>query len=1349
MASHELVASSEHLDQALATLHQASLDFVTPDAQARARGEATFLALRQSERALQYACYALQHSNDAIALFQSLNALIYVLPSLVATTTTTTTNNINNNPSDTASPSLPQLRDFLLDFCTSRALHAARTNAQASTSTSTSANANANANANTSLWPQYLRARAYQTAIAVEKRLLGLELAHCANNHDAAAAQAVVHAHVDRLASHLADLLRSLPSYWPTDPLESATVLANLGVGLGLVKSLVDEFVMTPPNDASAPDPKKPSKAKVAEPGTPVGLSLQEHRWCKAVVQNYLLEMLAGHTFELLYAIISAKSDPGVAWRMSLFPQMVAAVEKLLGWTFLLSDPFADFGTDANQDQVLDADDEGAAAGSNDATAGGRRYIHIRKLPSQFVRILYHADVVTLLSNAYRFALAASATAQNRDLSFSVHRLRQCLLLAASFVPSDLVHGQVSTEAVVSRLRHLCATLQSLVQEECSGPTSALLSARGNALLFLAQAYQSAIDANPVGLLAEALRSGEQDAAGTIAFLSSLSQLGKSIFGLAFHRARDTDEEDDLAVLAEDTTDTLLGCWQVLLSALYREAEAAGGKQPSPQLQMLWQAVHGSIRDEVFRPYVTGRLQAAAMPAEDDMSEHDEAAAKDRDVYSDQLITIAGLGRLSASDNLRALLELAQPLCQRLSAVAQGQAAAEPQELEKVWEQMHWLLLIVGHLLADEAKGETPEIPLAIASSQEPEDPAVATIMELGLNLVQTLSSHGAQSAQATSPQVTETLLWFVGRWTATYLLIDDHSGFPTNAAIQRALSGEAGRKVLALLLQRLRENVELWMSDSDVLVQIAAALSSFTRSSGIMLHLLQLPEMESLVLTIVSGLDALPASTHGPLVSAVVSCIYSGASYVGQETGRTAEFYFQQITGSIEGRFGSLLQRADFASIAQRSDVIAAVQTSLDMLDGLAASVQPNSADAVYAFLSKFFPAFSHLCRVYETRTEVALSVVKVLHTLAVALELDFGAEPYMVSGLNAVTRQVLEALKGKTQHSLMVRDGGSPLEDEVPYEGLCLAIELLNELTGSARAGNDESALGPSTLSDATLSPTRTADVALYGFESLVVLLDAEPLGVQRVRRGLAKLISSILSLFSDRLVGITLAAEGAGGGPLQNTVTALTLIFTLDEADCVSNALEALTPFSRAVIKALVRPPVPPAANVAISDALDRLITSLLRLLLLEPLDSSLVESVLIAVRSLIMARTHASLPGGLEGLFSTLQTFVTSAPLVSLSSAGSAPTSSAPSFLTADEATRRQTLFTAVQSLVQDCLGSLRSVMEDAVVRPPWLSEQEGDLSAARTWGKIERDQLTAFVARWKGEVNRVRSRVRVR
>ncbi|KAJ9478923.1 Cell cycle checkpoint protein rad17 [Pseudozyma hubeiensis] len=1196
-----IVAANPHLQDALASISQASVEFTNPDPQIRAKGEATFLALRQSEGALDYACFALEHSHDPLVLFQSLNAILFVLPSLAP-----------QQPSQGVA-SLSLLRDFLLHFCVSHSQLSSRSPDAAAS------------------WPQYLRSRAYQTAIAVEKRLLGLELAQHVGQITGtnSALDTVVEAHVGLLNTQLSSLL-SLPAPWPVDATESAAALARIVTGLGLVRAVVDEFILTSANDvfdssSSGPSRSQPSQStsKHAVPGSAVGLNLLQHRQCKSLIQNQVLAGLMTAVFQLLYKTISddtSSSADTASWRHTLFFQAASTTEKLLGWTFTRFDPFTSTAwqqqsNSQQEDSVLATGvDEEDEPNASLASSQSKKFLRPQPLPVAFIPVLLSDDVVSLLGAAYRFGLRlqASGTA-SRDISFSVHRLRQCILSTCSFTPQSNKPQHVP--ALVSRTKHLCAELQSLVDQECASP-SGLLSARGNSMLFLAQAFQIIVSVVPLQILATSLQQGASGAQGSFDFVSSLSSLGKAIFGLAFHRPKDTDEEDDLAVLTEDTVDVLLACWQALASSLQQQHAAYA---QDTHVQIFAKTVFGSIRDQVFAPYVTGRLEAASVVSgEDDMSEIEEVSAKDQDVYSDQLITIANLARTSAADNLRALQQLAKPLCDKLIAKSQHQANFTDVEMGQTWEQIHWLILIAGHVLADDARGETPEIPSEIANSAEPDDPAVALIMQLGMQLLQHLSAFGSASVEASSPQVTETLLWFTGRWTSSYLLIDQRSGFATNAAIQHAFSDQAGQHVLTFLLQRLSENLHLWMSDSDVLLQLAQVLSAFTRSSGIMICLLQLPEMEQLVSGIVSGLDHLPANTHGALIASVVSCIYSGATHTDAPSERSAEFYFKQITASIESRFGTLLSQSDFAAISQRSDVISAVQTSLDMLEGLASSIQPNSAEIVYGFIAKFFSAFSQLCRVYDTRPEIVVSILRLLHTLSVSLELDFGAEPFIVMGINQATWELMQAFQGenragkKKTHLLLASEAGSPLDDDVPYEGLCLLIELLTELSGSARAGVDDGGSDQSLDSQ----PSKTSDVCLLGFEHVLDLLQTpEPLSVPRLRQGLGKLTSSIFSLFSGRLVLIASNTHTAHASLLDKAVQALSLCIKTDEHDTAHLGLESIVSFCK-VVSNHFSPPSPQLAS-----ALHNCLGSVLRLLLAEPLDRALFWSSLFALTSLI--------------------------------------------------------------------------------------------------------------------------------
>lgn len=325
------------------------------------------------------------------------------------------------------------------------------------------------------------------------------------------------------------------------------------------------------------------------------------------------------------------------------------------------------------------------------------------------------------------------------------------------------------------------------------------------------------------------------------------------------------------------------------------------------------------------------------------------------------------------------------------------------------------------------------------------------------------------------------------------------------------------------------------------------------------------------------------------------------------------------------------MLSRPDFAAISQRSDVISAVQTSLDMLEGLASSIQPNSAEIVYGFISKFFSAFSQLCRVYDTRPEIAVAVLRLLHTLSVSLELDFGAEPFVVMGLNGAMWELMQALQGasragkKKTHLLLASEtGSSPLDDDVPYEGVCLLIELLAELSGSARAGVDDGGSDESR----ELQASKTSDVCLVGFEHVLGLLESsEPLSVPRLRQGLGKLTSAIFGLFSGRLVLVASANADPGASLLDKAVQALSLCIKMDENETAQLGLESIVAFCKVVAVHFRQP------SAQLVAALHGCLASVLRLLLAEPLDSTLFWTSLFALLSLIKVSSHTDLGAAL--------------------------------------------------------------------------------------------------------------------
>ena len=93
-------------------------------------------------------------------------------------------------------------------------------------------------------------------------------------------------------------------------------------------------------------------------------------------------------------------------------------------------------------------------------------------------------------------------------------------------------------------------------------------------------------------------------------------------------------------------------------------------------------------------------------------------------------------------------------------------------------EETHWLLLILGHLLADDNHGEAAVIPAALMQCACVDDGAPCLPLEvcnLAFHLLELESGQLLQGdAAMLSPQVAATSMWFVRRWCGPYLLLDE-----------------------------------------------------------------------------------------------------------------------------------------------------------------------------------------------------------------------------------------------------------------------------------------------------------------------------------------------------------------------------------------------------------------------------------------------------------------------------------------------------------------------------------------------------------------------------------------------
>ncbi|CAM9529597.1 unnamed protein product [Chrysoparadoxa australica] len=282
-----------------------------------------------------------------------------------------------------------------------------------------------------------------------------------------------------------------------------------------------------------------------------------------------------------------------------------------------------------------------------------------------------------------------------------------------------------------------------------------------------------------LGMTSIALRlignMGLKQLASLGSFQSLIGQLRSLTFKVLTESTKAAQEQEDLAdCWAMECFDLLLEAWVLLVDD--REMKEGG----SPELV----AAMVEVAYPIFEQYVGNRLaisrtEAAAGVGEEEQNEEEEIGSAD---LNEQLCSASCLGRLAPSKALKALTahlrQLSRGVVEMVEAAKAQGAPGLPPHAEGLLEEVRVLVLLCGHLVADEDEGETPLIPEALLEGLRLDSDVVIALSEMVAFLGQMLEAElkqlvavSQQHLQLLSPYLSEALLWFFRRWAHTYLM--------------------------------------------------------------------------------------------------------------------------------------------------------------------------------------------------------------------------------------------------------------------------------------------------------------------------------------------------------------------------------------------------------------------------------------------------------------------------------------------------------------------------------------------------------------------------------------------------
>ncbi|XP_038715218.1 exportin-4 [Tripterygium wilfordii] len=454
---------------------------------------------------------------------------------------------------------------------------------------------------------------------------------------------------------------------------------------------------------------------------------------------------------------------------------------------------------------------------------------------------------------------------------------------------------------------------------------------------------------------------------GTITLLSNLMcEVLKVLM------TNNTDEE----TWSWQARDILLDTWTTLLV----QVESTGANELLPPEGT-------SAAATLFALIVESDLKMASASAmdDDDESEYLQASISAMD---ERLSSYALIARAAINSTVTLLIRM---FSERFARVHQGRGAFD---LTQTLEELYSLLLITGHVLADEGEGETPLVPNAIQSH-------FVDAMEVDKHPIILLSSSIIKFAEQSldpdmrasvfSPRLMEAIIWFLGRWSQTYLMPLDigdsnlsfghgrehHPQLLQSRKVLFSFFGEhgQGKLVLDIIVRISVSTLISYPGEKDLqALTCHQLLHALVRQRSICVHLVELESWHGLANAFANerALYLLNAANQRSLAQTLV------LSASGIRNSEASNQYVRNLTGHMTSYLVEMSKKNDLKRVAQHPDVILYTSCLWERLRGAASATDPRTQRAVYEMGFSVMNPVIVLLEVYKHESAVVYLLLK-----------------------------------------------------------------------------------------------------------------------------------------------------------------------------------------------------------------------------------------------------------------------------------------------------------------------------------------------------------------------------------
>ncbi|KAJ8409910.1 hypothetical protein AAFF_G00209510 [Aldrovandia affinis] len=646
-------------------------------------------------------------------------------------------------------------------------------------------------------------------------------------------------------------------------------------------------------------------------------------------------------------------------------------------------------------------------------------------------------------------------------------------------------------------------------------------------------------------------------------------------------------DKDDMVYM--EAYDKLLESW---LTLLQDDEHFPRGCFVQPAVQVF----NSYIQCHLAAPDGTRNLTANGVASHEE-EEINELQEDDRELFSDQLASIGMLGRIAADHSIPLLTSLLEDRVTRLHGQLQrhqqqllaspGPESMDRKVLDDLYEDIHWLILVTGYLLADDPQSETPLIPSEVMEysiNHSTEVDINTTLQVLGspgekassipgcnrtdsvirlLSAVLRTSEVESRATRASltellSPQMGKDIVWFLKRWAKTYLLVDEKLYSQISIPLSMAFGPdtEGAQWIVGYLLEKVINNLSVWSSEPELAndtVELLVTLVERRERANIVIQCENWWNLAKQFASRSPPLNLLSSSVQRTLMKALV---LGGFAHMDSDT---KQQYWTEVLQPLQQRFLNVINQENFQQICQEEEVKREIIATLEALCGIAEATQIDNVAVLFNFLMDFLSNCIGLMEVYRNAPETVNLIIEVFVEVAHKQICYLGESKSM-----KLYEACLTLLQVYSKNNLG-RKRVDVTAEEDQYQDLLLIMELLTNLLSKEFidfSDTDEVFRGQEQGQAAGRSVS-AADVVLYGVNIVLPLMSQDLLKFPSLCNQYYKLITFICEIFPEKIPQLPEEL-------FKSLMFSLELGMTSMSSEVSQLCLEALTPLAEQCAK-----------------------------------------------------------------------------------------------------------------------------------------------------------------------------------